>query len=58
MGSPVGPIVANLYMEQFERKALQSAFHPLGIGSGLLWMTPRSSNRRLTNRHFWIISIA
>ena len=57
MGSLVSPIVANLYMEDFERKALLSASLPLGIGSGL-WMTPGSSNKRLTNRHFWIISIA
>ena len=28
MGSPVSPIVANLYMEYFEVKALQSASHP------------------------------
>ena len=28
MGSPVSPIVANLYMESFERKALMSATNP------------------------------
>ena len=28
MGSPVSPIVANLYMEYFERKALASAINP------------------------------
>ena len=28
MGSPVSPIVTNLYMEHFEREALQSASHP------------------------------
>ena len=28
MGSPVSHIIANLYMEHFERKALQSASHP------------------------------
>ena len=28
MGSPVSPIVANLYMEHFERKALRSAVNP------------------------------
>ena len=27
MGCPVSPTVANLYMEHFERKALQSASH-------------------------------
>ena len=57
MGSPVSPIVANLLMEDFERKALVSASHPPGHGLGL-WMTPGSSKNRHTNRHFWIISIA
>ena len=28
MGSPVSPIVANLYMEHFEGEALRSASHP------------------------------
>ena len=28
MGSPVSPIVANLYMEYFEQKALNNATHP------------------------------
>ena len=28
MGSPISPIVANLYMEDLERKAIQSAPHP------------------------------
>ena len=28
MGSPVSPIVANLYMKYFEQKALSTAFHP------------------------------
>ena len=32
MGSPVGPIVANLYMEHFEGEALRSASHPPGTG--------------------------
>ena len=31
MGSPVSPIVANLYMESFERKALMSATNPPGM---------------------------
>ena len=31
MGSPVSPIVANLYMESFERKALRSANNPPGM---------------------------
>ena len=56
MGSPVSPIVVNLYMGHFQRTALWSASHTLGIGSGLC-MTPGASNKRLTNRHFWNISI-
>ena len=57
MGSPISPIVANLYMSHFERKALRSAVNPPGYYTGL-WMTHGSSNNKPTNRHFWIISIA
>ena len=39
MGSPVSPIVANLYMEYLEQKALSTAPHPLGSVAGL-WMIP------------------
>ena len=42
MGSPISPIVANLYMESFEIRALQSSPNPLHCGRGLL-MTPLSS---------------
>ena len=28
MGSPVSPIVANLYMEQFENQAIKTVPHP------------------------------
>ena len=35
MGSLVSPIVANIYVEYFERKALQSASNPQGIGLDL-----------------------
>ena len=51
MSSPVSPIVTNLYMEHFERKALRSAINPPGYGTGL-WMTHGLSNKRLTNRYF------
>ena len=51
MGSPVSPMVANLFMEDVERKAVMSAIHPPGHGIGL-WMTHGSSKNRLTNRHF------
>ena len=40
MGSPVSPIVANLYMGYLEQKALSTAPHPTpGSGAGM-WMTP------------------
>ena len=35
MGSRVSPIVANLYMEYLEQKALSTAPHPLGSGAGI-----------------------
>ena len=54
MGSLVSPIVANLYMECFERKVLVSAIYPLGFGTSL-WMTLGSPKNRLTNKHSWII---
>ena len=31
MGSPVSPIVANLYMASFDRKAITSAINPPGM---------------------------
>ena len=56
MGSPVSPIVANLYMEGFERKVISSAINPPGHGAGL-WMTHGSSKNRLTNKNSWTTSI-
>ena len=49
MGSPVSPIVANPYMEHFEQKALSTATHLLGSGTGI-WMTHLSSKKKSTNR--------
>ena len=49
MGSPVSPIVANLYMEYLDQKALNTAPHLLDSGAGM-WMTPLSSTRRTTNK--------
>ena len=49
MGSPVSPIVASLYMEYLEQKALNTAPNPLGSGAGL-WMTHLSPTRRSTNK--------
>ena len=57
MGSLVSPIVANLYMEYFERKALVSVINPPRFGTGL-WMTHGSSNNRPINKHSWITSTA
>ena len=49
MGSPVSPIVANLYMEYLEQKALRTAPNPPNSGAGM-WMTPLLSTRKLTNK--------
>ena len=49
IGSPVSPIVATLYMEYFEQKALRTAPHPPGSSTGM-WMTHLSSKRKSINR--------
>ena len=49
MGSPVSPIVANLYMEYSEQKSLSTAPHPPDSGTGL-WMTPLLSTRKSINK--------
>ena len=49
MGSPVSPIVANLYMEYLEQKALSTAPHCPGSGTGI-WMTPLLFTRKPTNK--------
>ena len=49
MGSPVSPIVANLYMEYLEQKALSTAPNPPGSGAGM-WMTPLSSTWKPINK--------
>ena len=36
MGSPVHPIVANIYMEAFKNRAISTALHPQGYGKGML----------------------
>ena len=36
MGSPISPIVTNLYMENFEEKAISTAPHPTTSGKDLL----------------------
>ena len=45
MGSLQSPMVANLFMEDFEARASSSSPNPLGSGSGL-WMTHSLSTRQ------------
>ena len=47
MGYPVSPMVANLYLEYIEQKALSTP--PPGSGTGL-WMTPLFSTRKSINK--------
>ena len=50
MSSPVSHIVANIYMEYFQQKALSTApIPPPGSGAGM-WMTHLSSKRKSINR--------
>ena len=49
MGSQLSPILANLYMEYLEQKALSTATHPIECGLGM-WMIHLSSKRKITNR--------
>ena len=35
MGSPISPIIANIFMEAFENKAITTALHPPGFGKGM-----------------------
>ena len=39
MGSPISPIVANIYMEAFENRVISTALHPLGYGRGMLMIS-------------------
>ena len=49
MGSPLSPIVANIYMEHFETRALETAPHPQAFGKGM-WMTLLSSWKQHTKK--------
>ena len=51
MGSLASPIMANLYMDYFEQKALSTATHPLNFGSGM-WMMHLSSKREDLKQNF------
>ena len=55
MGSPISPIIANIFMEAFERKALATALHPLEYGEDML-MIPGSYNNKSTNNSSFSIS--
>ena len=55
MGSPISSIVANLYMEDFEKKAINSSPHPPVSREDLL-MIPSPSLRELTKDVFWTTS--
>ena len=35
MGSPISPIIANIFMEAFENRAITTALHPPGYGKGM-----------------------
>ena len=45
MGPPITPIVANLYMEEFEAKASSTSHTPQVCGKGLLMTLLLSSNQ-------------
>ena len=51
MGSPVSPIVANLYMEYLEQKAQSTAPHTPRFWHR--YVAPLSSTRRSTNKAFF-----
>ena len=55
MGSHISVIVANLFMKEFECKAISTT--PIHQGYGLgMWMTPLSSKRQNTASSSYIIS--
>ena len=55
MGSPLSPIVANIFMESFEQQALDTAPHPLVSGKDML-MTPLSFKKNNTRKNSFNIS--
>ena len=51
MGSPISPIIANLYMEKFEQLAINTA--PPSLSGEDLWMTPSPSWSHHTRPVSW-----
>ena len=51
MGSPISPIIANLFMEDLETRALNMSQHPHPCGKGML-MIPSPSSRKTTKIPF------
>ena len=52
MGSPISPIVANLFMEDLEVQAIMTSPSPLCFGKGL-WMINSQSSRNNTKTASW-----
>ena len=52
MGLTISPIVANLFMENLEIKALTTSPHPLPCRKGM-WMIPSLSSKDPTKMPFW-----
>ena len=52
MGSPISSLISNIFIEDFEVKALMSIPHPMPFCSEL-WMTPLSLTRHNTARTYW-----
>ena len=47
MGSPISPIIANIFMEAFEQRAITTALHPLEFGKGMLMIPWWDSSKNI-----------
>ena len=52
MGSPISPIVANLFMEDFEKRAIESS-RPVHVSGGDLWMIHLLSSTQIIKKVSW-----